>query len=253
MIDMGGTPADWLATGGKPAKVCGKSMMPSFEHEDGGLVVMDIVAAQATAQGGLMLFSRWYGSACVIAGEGMVPLHHHPKASWEWRPVIYRWALEGCWLAVGSQSELAWRHGLAVTMHHLYADGPSPAIAEAAEDRAEALMVECLSPFQRIEYRTTGNFRVRGAKTGNVYRVTPGAGFDLLDETDDQVLVGYCLHTEHWLPMGDQALATKFALEDADLEVEVLEGARGYPRGRERRATWQDRKASKLELEAGLV
>ena len=119
------------------------------------------------------------------------------------------------------------------------------------EDLAEVMLTQ-LSYQQTIEYRATGGFRVVGARTGNLYRVTPSNGFELIDAYTNRVVVSYCLHTEHWLPSCDQALAIKMALEDRELEVEVLEGAKPYPRSDRRQVRVSDQVALRLEREHNL-
>lgn len=247
----GGEPADWIARHGKPARVLGNRGMPSFEDEDGKLLVFELMVVQAPPLTGPMAFPRSYGFVCAVAPEGMAPLHlagteGAPHEWWKWRPLVYRWKMDGWWQGLGSQQELTYRFGLCEAQHARYGDG-DPALVMQGEDRADRLLVKHLSPQQRLEFVATGDFRVVGARTSNVYRVTPTDGFDLIDAYTGDTVVSYCLHTEYWLPSGDQALAIKLALEDPELEVEVLEGARPYPRDERRRARMSDRLALRLE------
>lgn len=234
--------------------------MPSYEHEDGQLVVYDLLCAQATANGGMMLFSRWYGAAALLSPDDMVPLHHHPGARWEWRPVVYNRSLHGYWQGLGSQMELGWRFGLMemqFAIHSVEAGeldedfNPDEHFSMAeADKRADALLRENLSPLQVTELATVGKFRVRGAATRNLYRIDPGDGFELLDPVTNEVVRSYCLHPEGWMPHADVALATKLALEDEELEVETLEGARGRDWERaKRRPFWEERTAVEFERE----
>lgn len=228
-----GLPLSWfMSSGGKPARVLGEKGWPSFEHEDGELLVFDLLIVQAGHNGSLHAFPRWYGAACVLADDDMVPLHHHPGAWWEWRPLIHnKDAFEG-WLAMGSQQELAWRRGLGEVMHWMHGGGredgePMPYTSiEDADARATEVLRENLNPQQRIELASLGHFRVQGGKTGNWYRVEPSNGFGIVDQVTDEIVVSYCLHPEQWIPHDDVALATKFLLEDPELEIECLENAR---------------------------
>lgn len=250
MIGFGGQPADWIAEGGRPARVLGRKGMPSYEHDD-GFAVFELAVAQLTSSGGLMLFPRWYGTACIVAPDGLVPLHHDPAAWWQWRPMIYRLTWDGEWSTLGSQQELSWRYGLMEMTHAIHADGELT--TADANDRAERLLLECLDPQQRLDYTAYASFRVRGAKTGHVYVIELGDGFKRIDPSTTATLVSYCLHTEHWMPHEDMALATKFALEDPELELEALEGARNYWRPPPPPATLDERVAAEIETKWRLV
>lgn len=253
-------PIGWfMSSGGKPARVLGPKGFPSFEHEDGELLVFDLLICQAGHDGTLRFFPRWYGVACVLATDDMVPLHHSPDAWWQWRPCVYnKGALDG-WEQMSSQQELAWRHGLAEVMHWMHGGGrdagdPMPfAATEDADARAEEVLRECLNPQQRLELASLGKFRVVGGKTENVYEIEPGNGFGIVDAVTGEMCVSYCLHPEEWIPHDDVALATKFALEDPELEVECLENARQIvlrPEQRRTPALWQ---AFRVERDMDLI
>lgn len=197
------------------------------------------------------MIPRWYGVVAIVAPDGMVPLHHSPEAWWKWRPVIYNRSMFGGWRQLGSQTELAWRFGLMEVQHAIHADGEFT--MHDADARADRLLLECLSPQQRIEMLADGNFRVRGASTGHTYLVTPNDGFNQIDPLTGETVVSYCLHTEHWLPDGDQALAVKYGLESIALEAEVLEGARSYEKAAPPPATAWERHAAELEAKWRLV
>lgn len=254
MIDFGldaFEPWEWIARHGKPAVCTGNIVaqfggMPSYEHVDGKLQVYDLMAVQCDSQGQVRMFSRWYGSASVIAPEGPVPLYHDERARWEWRPVVYRLhAFEGLH-AISSQEELKWRWMLSEYMAHIYADAEWT--VTDAEDRADALLRENLSPQQIIEWDAWGKFRVRGF-SGSMYRIRPGDGFELVSPWTGATWMSFCLHPESWLPNSDVALALKLMLEDEDLEQEVIGNARAYkfPVGRGR--YWGEDHAAKLEKE----
>jgi len=173
----------------------------------------------------------------------------------QYRPVLYELHLEGGWCGLGSQGELSWRYGLWWMINALaglhkpegktYRDlaeevAVKEELVEAfdmadADERARALLLEMLTPQQRLELAAAGRFRVRGAKTRRIYGIEPGNGFVALDELGSEALTSYCLHTEHWIPDADVALATKFALEDRELEEECVAGAKARPLHSERR------------------
>lgn len=279
----GDDPADWIVRGGHPARCLGDPRgpvggLPSYEHEDGEIVVFEFAVVQRLGSNGChMLFPRNYGIDSILSQDSMVPLHHTPPdvqisnemvlmpddalatlwlvhgenegAKWEWRPCLYRTGFFGYWQGLGSQTELGWRFGLMEVQHNTHTG--SNITMQAADEKAEALLDEHLSPYQRLEWRTSnrGQFRVRGAATGNLYEVNVGDGFYLLDKTTGERLRSYCFHPEEWLPAADVALSTKFALEDEELEIEALENARSYERDEARRATPADYYARDLEKE----
>lgn len=258
-LRYGGGPADWIAKHGKPARCLGSRGMPSYEHENGKLLVFDFMVLQQTPYS-LLAFPRSYGWVSLVAPEGLAPLHLRVEEGtahewWEWRPLIYHWHADGWWQGMGSQQELGYRFGLSEVQHEVHGEPGEGDIERLARGEmvAERLMLTQLSYQQTIEFRATGKFRVIGARTGNLYRVTPSNGFELIDAYTGKIVVSYCLHTEHWLPSCDQALAIKMALEDRELEVDVLENAKPYPRTARRRVTMSDRVALRLEREHRLL
>lgn len=236
-------PQHWICKDGRPSDAGWG--LPSFESEDGQLWVYDFLIVFPTNPGNELLVSRDYGMVALVAPDDMVPLHHSPAAWWSWRPVLYRLTFNGWWEALGSQQELGWRFGLMEAQHAAHA-GAEFTFPEA-DERADAILREYLSPQQALELEAFGWFRCRGGRTGNLYKVDVGNGFEILDKRTCETVVSYCLHTEAWMPHGDIALATKLALEDAELEVECLENARQYPRGDRRPVTLGDVIASRLE------
>lgn len=231
-----------MVRGGLPSRA--GRWMPAYESEDGTLQVFEMLIVTTFRDGMTMLFPRSYGISCLVSPDDMVPLHHGENAWWTWRPRLFRKMLIG-WQGLGSQTELAWRRGLMDMM----ISGREGYTMGEADDRAAALLQENLSPQQRLELAALGTFRVRGAKTRNVYRIDIGNGFEIVDKATGEAVVSYCLHTDAWIPHDDVALATKLALEDPDLEVECLENARMTMRPRGRRATWADRRAAVMERE----
>ena len=221
-LDFGGRPEDWIVNGGKPAAIWPKGL-PSYEHEDNSdLRVYDLLVVQASGTGQVRMFSRWYGTACVIAPDGPVPLHHSVDAMWKWRPLIYRWHAGRVWECQGSQGELEWRFALAETMQVLYADGEYT--FQDANCKADALLMDSLNPQQRIELLDNDTFRVRGF-SGNLYRIRLGNGFELVSPWTGDPWALFCLHPEEWIPDADVALATKLLLEDEELEQEAIGNA----------------------------
>jgi hypothetical protein len=255
MIRPAGPPSRWIVDHGRPAEATGKDGMASYEHDDGNLLVLDLLVAQLSVSG-LMLFPRDYGTDAVVAPDGLVPLHHSPAAWWAWRPCLRRLSLNDCcepgWSIIGSQSELAWRYGL-MQVTHMRHDEFAEFTMDDAHERAERLLLDNLTAHQHLEHAATGNFRVRGAKTGHTYRIAVGDGFERIDPESGKTITSYCLHTEEWMPADDQALATKLALEDEDLEPEVIKGARAYPRSAPRPPSLDEARAAKIEGEWRMV
>lgn len=273
-IEYEGPPSEWISRHGVPAGAVGgwQDGMPSFEHEDNGFVIMELLIAASTANGSMMLVSPWYGTAVVLAPDGMVPLHHNPGALWEWRPLLYprqRWG----WSGMGSQNELGWRYGLAdmqqanalvaeyveeerayreftPSENLLYAMAKEALEMPGADDRAETLLAEHLAPQQLLEWRSHfGGFLVRGGETGKTYRVSVGDGFTEVDPVTLQILRSYCLHPEEWIPHADVALATKLGLENPETEEATVEGGRGTDREATRIVFAEERVAAALERE----
>jgi hypothetical protein len=238
--------------------------MPSYESEDGSFQVYDFLATIPDLRTrGMIAASRWYGTACLLAPDGMVPLHHEETQEWKWRPCLYtqHWTGAG-WQQMGSQQELAWRYGLMKMMalkataaekiiEFAEEDGDAHGILESAETleealdevmrafaksegfdmeradkRADELLRDHLNPFQRVELEIRGLFRIRSA-SGLMFEIGVGDGFRQVCPVTGRVLVSFCLHPEEWMPAGDVALAIKLQLEDPEREEALLEGARG--------------------------
>jgi hypothetical protein len=264
VIPLTGEPADWVVHDGRPADWCGPQGMPSFERDD-GLLVLDLLLYSEGDDERPMLVSRWYDSACVIAPGGLVPLYHDPRACWEWRPQLYEGDHYGGWQRLGSQGELLWRrlrsdvkHAVATLRDHGLSEhlrekliGERLLSTQTASERAEKLLRENLTDCQQFEYVVTGRFHARGGRTRNLYAVRPGNGFELIDPVTHGEIAGYCLHPESWLPDADVALATKLALEDDELELDCLENARmgSHSIGTPYQSDWQERAAAERERE----
>jgi hypothetical protein len=273
--EYGENPAGWIVRGGRPARCLGPVTgraggMPSYEHDD-GYVVFDLLVCSFNGQTATAT-SRWYGTACLLAPDGMVPVHHQPSQWWTWRPCFYNISLHSYWQQVGSQIELGWRKGLGevtrlqlqaedalqsggydervealVDIAHWQLDPPM----DAATRRAEELLKEMLTSLQRTELASVGQFRVRGGLTRQVYVIEIGNGFKSVSPVTGETQVSYCYHPEAWLPHEDVALATKFALEDPELEEQTLECAKSHLVLRRRRPTPEDRRA--LDYEKVLI
>lgn len=261
-------PASWIVEGGRPAKCVGHWGMPTAEHDVlAGLCVMECCAVTMNPMY-VMLFPFWYGTAAILSEESTVSLHHGVDADWGWRMNIYRAKVlfrdsvslrtYVDWERLGSQTEITWRTGLNEMQHWMHGgdDGPytgPPVMLHIFEEVADRMLCRHLTPFQQLEFSMTRGFRVVGAKTQNHYRITVGDGFELIDPESTDILVRFCLHTETWIPSSDQALALKLALEDEEMEGEVLSGAKSYPRKFFRDPTEDQKIAHKLEREWGLV
>ena len=272
MLRVRGHPSQWINRGGAPASILGdvREMgggMPSYEHEDGGLVIFELGVVQAQGvTGQMMAFPRWYGAVCLLAPDGPAPVHHHPTQRWEWRPMVYKLNIRGGWTGLGSQEELAWRYGLDWMQrqrHRMEAGDLTYEEAveefegwgmEAADNKADALLKEFLTPQQQLEVTLAQGFRVRGATTGDTYAVEIANGFARIDPVTLDTLVSYCFHPEEWLPHADVALATKLALEDEELEEEFTTCARSRPSALPpEMASRRDVIAARLEEKAGLI
>lgn len=245
MIYLDGPPQRWVVRHGKPAD-CTVDGMPSFvSSRDERLVVLDALMVWMTNDGQVRLLSTWYGVCSIVAqDDALVPLHHNPEALWEYRPQVYRLNAFTGWEIQGSQEEMQFRRQLADTMHARFAGRPFT-MGEAI-DKARALLLERLTSQERIEYLATGAFRVRGA-SGSLYRVTPGNGFELVSPYTDKAWISFCLHPEEWIPHEDVALATKLALQDEEMEQQVIGRAGSVQLRIGRGATGDDLAAMRLE------
>jgi len=228
--------------------------MPSFEDDETGFMVYDLLWVFPESDGGYMLLARWYNSASVLAEEGTVPCHHMPTARWTYRPCLYRRSMYGVWRQMGSQKELQWRFGLARMTHAMHSEDIEEQLdavlgMEIAEERATKLLAEMLTDYQKSELALQYKFHVRGAATNNLYAIGIGDGFELVDEVTHECVASYCFHTEHWLPSADIALATKLALEDEELEVDTLENANMTYFGASEKQTAAQRRARDMERE----
>jgi len=85
--------------------------------------------------------------------------------------------------------------------------------AEAAE-KAEKLLLTCLTAEQRMEWRTRKCFYVT-TRTGRRYRFDSNSyqGNVKLVNRDDMVLSTFCIHLPHHIPLCDHLLAQKLMLE----------------------------------------
>lgn len=264
-----GPPWRWVSRDGVPADCLGgwEGGLPSFEHEETGFVIFEIMLAACTSDGAMMLTSPWYGVAVILAPDGMVPLHHGPDALWEWRPNLYRRsAFRKGWNFLSSQRELGWRKGLADMqfamweLRERFEEGEDvdpdaqPRIGmQDADDKAEELLAEQLKPQQIIEWRGLGCFRVHGGQTGHLYRITVGDGFARVHPVTDEVLESFCLHPEEWIPSADVALATMLNLTAPELEEATLEGARSNRWFPDRAPFPEEVVAERLERERELI
>jgi hypothetical protein len=231
-----GTVEDYIVLHGKPAGCLGDPSesfggFPSCYHDTNGVVVMEFLIATMLGFGNIAMIPRSYGIYSALYTEGLIQLWPGETALREWRPYVYHLEWDGSWTALGSQTELAWRFGLGGMLGFNNGELDIDAIVQAlsmqgADEKAEKLLRENLTPQQSIELTALKYFRVRGGATGNLYSVVLGDGFNLLDPTTSEDIRSYCFHPEYWIPHADTALATKFLLEDPELEIETLEEAR---------------------------
>lgn len=116
-----------------------------------------------------------------------------------------------------------------------------------ANERARAILLEHLSPQQRLDLATGHGFYVRG-EMNRLYFVEPGNGFAIVDPVTRETTVSLCLHPEEWMPYDDVALATKLSIDAGrDSEAEMLEAANPRLLRRRYRSTPDDRAARRLE------
>ena len=98
-----------------------------------------------------------------------------------------------------------------------------------AEQRAYALLKEWLSPEQIAQLELHGYFEVRGSHSGTCYRIRRerNMNIDELDGEGSRVAV-WCFGPRGYLPLGDNMLAQKIALE-TDEQAALAVANRGWP------------------------
>jgi hypothetical protein len=98
-----------------------------------------------------------------------------------------------------------------------------------AEQRAYALLKEWLSPEQIAQLERHGYFEVRGSHSGTCYRIRRerNRNIDELDGEGSRVAV-WCFGPRGYLPLGDNMLAQKIALE-TDEQAALAVANRGWP------------------------
>lgn len=278
--------ADHVSQGGRPAACLPCDGIPAYESENAKLLVMENVAYfQSGANKVPMLFPLSYQMVALRAPSGLTALHDAVDAVWTWRPLLYFLRLDGT-RRTGSQQELEWRIGLyqarlagaerddAYTALLLEAlawmrtakrtreetaaeflprlealrDTPYPELGYAtANRRARALLLEHLTPQQRIDYHAWKCFYVRG-ELNPLYRVEPGNGYQIVDPISRETTVSICLHPDDWIPDDDVALATKLAIDAGiDSEAGLLEAGKTTLRQKTHRTTDEERYAADVE------
>ena len=92
-----------------------------------------------------------------------------------------------------------------------------------AAEKAQALLMEWLSPAQLAQYESNGYFEVTGSHSGKRYRIrrTGQMNVDELDESRARVVV-WCFKPEGYLPVGDIMLAQKVMLETDERAALVI-------------------------------
>jgi hypothetical protein len=92
-----------------------------------------------------------------------------------------------------------------------------------AAEKAQALLMEWLSPAQLAQYESNGYFEVTGSHSGKRYRIRrrEHMNVDELDESRARVAV-WCFKPEGYLPVGDIMLAQKVMLETNERAALVI-------------------------------
>ena len=92
-----------------------------------------------------------------------------------------------------------------------------------AAEKAQALLVEWLSPAQLAQYESNGYFDVMGSHSGKRYRIRrrEHMNIDELDGNGARVAV-WCFRPEGYLPVGDIMLAQKITLETDESAALVI-------------------------------
>ena len=92
-----------------------------------------------------------------------------------------------------------------------------------AAEKAEALLIEWLSPAQLTQYESNGYFEVTGSHSGKRYRIRrrEHMNVDELDERGARVAV-WCFKPKGYLPVGDIMLAQKITLETDERAALVI-------------------------------
>lgn len=96
-------------------------------------------------------------------------------------------------------------------------------VREAANKRAEELMLAHLTPAQRLQIKAHGWFIVEGGRSKHNYMIRPTAYAGNIEVTEwDGRRSRLCCHVDHSIPVFDNALAQKLMLEhdeDAFLRI----------------------------------
>jgi hypothetical protein len=96
----------------------------------------------------------------------------------------------------------------------------APGARMLANQRAEQLFRENLTPDQREQYARQGCFDVIGQKTGNLYRIAQGASMNVSQlDSNGRCIRRLCFQPQGALAQGDSLLAQKIALECFELDA----------------------------------
>jgi len=92
-----------------------------------------------------------------------------------------------------------------------------------AAEKAQALLMEWLSPAQLAQYESNGYFDVTGSHSGKRYRIRrkEHMNIDELDGSGARVAV-WCFGPEGFLPVGDIMLTQKIILETDEQAALVI-------------------------------
>lgn len=117
------------------------------------------------------------------------------------------WASWNQVYTTGTTTAYAVRHAVAAC------DAAIASVQPEAQDRAEALLQQFLSPAQREQFARSSAFTVT-AKSGRRYSLRRGwAGNVFLLDFHDRDVVRLCLHPETTIPRADLLIAQKMLLE----------------------------------------
>lgn len=92
------------------------------------------------------------------------------------------------------------------------------AIQQAAYDKAELLLIESLTPIQRLQLKRYGYFFVQGNKTGDRYRIRKGRAMNIDVMDGKRVKYRLCAHPAAHVPDFDTMLTQKVWLEHSEHE-----------------------------------
>lgn len=140
-----------------------------------------------------------------IDRDFLEPLNHDPRAdAWRYANQILAEQMDMRWSTAGTEAPFsAWVY-----------PGEGLKQNQEAEEKAEKLLLSCLSRQQKKDYKQHEYFIVIGNATGNRYKITKGRikNIYLIHDYDDHV-ARHCVESNERVPMGDHLLAQKLLIE----------------------------------------